>query len=211
PQAYALVGMGGFLAATTRAPLMAILMLFEMTLNYGIVLPLMSVCVIAYYTARSLEGDSIYSESLRRKQPRTTHAEVSALRVRDLMKPPPPGVLENTPFSEIARRFANQPYRHLLVVTLQNQLRGVVALRDVENYLQRGQSNEWATAASMMQADIPWITAEGELSRALEAFKGYNGERLPVVTNGNDRTLVGVISKTDLLLTLAHGLQGGPH
>ena len=102
PQAYALAGMGGFLAATTRAPLMAMLMLFEMTLDYGIVLPLMSVCVIAYYTARSMEGDSIYSESLRRKQPRTTHAEVSALRVRDLMKPPPPGVLENTPFSEIA-------------------------------------------------------------------------------------------------------------
>jgi CIC family chloride channel protein len=211
PQAYALVGMGGFLAATTRAPLMAMLMLFEMTLDYGIVLPLMSVCMIAYYTARSLEGDSIYSESLRRKQPRASHAEVSALRVRDLMKPPPAGVLENTPFSEIAGVFASQPYRHVLVVTLQNQLRGVVSLRDVENYLQRREPSEWITAASLMRADMPWTTPETELNRALEKFKSYNGERLPVVTNERDRTLVGYISKTDVLLTLAHGLRGGPH
>ena len=60
-------------------------------------------------------------------------------------------------------------------MTLQRQLRGLVALREVENYLQRGQSSEWVTAASLMRTDIPWITPEAELSRALETFKGYNG------------------------------------
>ncbi len=66
--AYAIVGMGAFLAATTHAPLMAILMIFEMTLDYKITLPLMLACVIAYTVARDYHGgESIYAPSLRRK------------------------------------------------------------------------------------------------------------------------------------------------
>ena len=49
PSAFALVGMGAFLAATTHAPIMAIIMIFELTLDYQIILPLMLACVIAYY------------------------------------------------------------------------------------------------------------------------------------------------------------------
>ena len=49
PSAFALVGMGAFLAATTRAPIMAIIMIFELTLDYQIILPLMLACVVAYY------------------------------------------------------------------------------------------------------------------------------------------------------------------
>lgn len=211
PQAYALVGLGGFLAAATRAPLMAMLMVFETTLDYGVVLPLMLVCVVAYYTARSLQSDSIYSESLRRKQPHTSPAEVSALRVRDLMKPPSATVLEATPFSEIARLFANQPYGHVLVVTLQNQLRGVIALAEVEKYLQRHEPSDWVTAAGLMRPDLEMVTPETGLGDALEAFNRYRGERLPVVNDIAECVLLGYISKTDVLLTLAHGLRGGPH
>ncbi|MHB1678557.1 MAG: ClcB-like voltage-gated chloride channel protein [Sulfuriferula sp.] len=66
--AYGIVGMGAFLAATTHAPLMAILMIFEMTLDYNITLPLMLACVIAYTTARVYRGgESIYAVSLRQK------------------------------------------------------------------------------------------------------------------------------------------------
>ncbi len=67
--AYAIVGMGAFLAATTHAPLMAILMIFEMTLDYKITLPLMLACVIAYTVAREYRGsESIYAGALRRKR-----------------------------------------------------------------------------------------------------------------------------------------------
>src|SRR5262249_9344658 len=67
PAAYALIAMGGFLAGTTHAPLTSILMLFEMTLDYDIVLPLMLTCVIAHYTAKVYRrGESIYHASLNR-------------------------------------------------------------------------------------------------------------------------------------------------
>lgn len=210
PQAYALVGMAGFLTAVTRAPLMSMLMLFEMTLDYGMVLPMMLVCVTAYYTARSLQSDSIYSESLRRKQPGTTHAQVSALRVKDLLKPPPTTVQENAAFDEIARAFANAPYRHLLVVSLQNRLQGVIKLSDVEDYLQRHDSAAWVTAAGLMHGHLELLTPDMGLGQALDAFKRFRGERLAVVNDPHDRVLLGVVSKTDVLLTMAHGLTGGP-
>ncbi len=67
--AYAIVGMGAFLAATTHAPLMSILMIFEMTLEYKITLPLMLACVIAYTVAREYHNsESIYAGALRRKR-----------------------------------------------------------------------------------------------------------------------------------------------
>ncbi len=64
--AYAVVGMGGFLAATTHAPLTSILLIFEMTLNYDVVLPLMLACVTGHYVARIYRrGESVYTRSLK--------------------------------------------------------------------------------------------------------------------------------------------------
>ena len=65
PNAYAVVGMGAMLAGTTHAPLMSILMVFEMTMDYRIVLPLMLAVVVAHYTARRYRGvRPMYAESL---------------------------------------------------------------------------------------------------------------------------------------------------
>ena len=150
PAAYALVGMGGFLAATTRAPLMSILMVFEMTLDYGVVLPLMLVSVTAYFTARRFDHDSIYSESLRRKQSGQPAPDPLVMRVSDLMKPPPPSVPEAAPFSEIVRFFASHPYNTLQVVSKNNRLQGAIDLHDVKNSLQETELTSLVTAADLM-------------------------------------------------------------
>ena len=59
--------MGALLAAASHAPVMAIIMLFEMTLSYDIIMPLMLSSVVAYYTARGIEDQSLYSEALQKK------------------------------------------------------------------------------------------------------------------------------------------------
>jgi CIC family chloride channel protein len=66
--AYAMVGMGAFLAGATQAPLMAILMIFEMTLSYQVVLPLLVSCVFAYFVARATGTTSMYEITLRHHQ-----------------------------------------------------------------------------------------------------------------------------------------------
>src|SRR5438552_8618876 len=76
PRAFALVGMGAFLSAASHAPVMAIILLFEMTLSYDIILPLMLCSVVAYYTARGIRDQSLYRESLQKtaaEQPEPVH------------------------------------------------------------------------------------------------------------------------------------------
>jgi CIC family chloride channel protein len=207
PQAYALVGMGGFLAAVTRAPLMAMLMVFEMTLNYGIIAPLMLVSVVAYYMASALLTDSIYSESLRRKRSTAVEPEPQIASVSDLMQPGPPTVLESAPFLEVARFFTSQPYDHLLVVDRQGRFLGAISLHDVKNELQDPELANLLTASDLVRTDIQTVTPETTLGDALEAFRLYTGERLPVVNNPQEALLVGWISKTDLLLAVADRLK----
>jgi chloride channel protein, CIC family len=174
-------------------------------------LPLVSVCVVGYYTARWLHSDSIYSESLRRKQPQTAPMDISALHVGDLMKPPPTTVMENASFEEITRYFTNTPYYHLPVVTLENRLRGAISRQDLDCALERNPSANWITAGALVQPDLPMVTPDMSLSGALEAFHHYRGERIPVVNNLDERVLVGSVSKTDVLLSLAHGIKGSAH
>ena len=99
PSAFALVGMGAFLAATTHAPIMAIIMIFELTLDYQIILPLMLACVVGYYTSIGIEKRSIYAEALKRKGAGDYRKQLAELHVRDLMK------------DESADRFADRGLR----------------------------------------------------------------------------------------------------
>ncbi|HET6347355.1 MAG TPA: ClcB-like voltage-gated chloride channel protein, partial [Myxococcota bacterium] len=132
PRAYALVGMGCFLTATTHAPLMAIIMLFEMTLDYDIVLPLMLACVTAYYTATSIDESSIYTGALARRGARLP-APVPARRacVADILKQDPVAISETASLKEIATMFARSGHNHLYVVDGEKRLRGAISLMDI--------------------------------------------------------------------------------
>lgn len=211
PRAYALVGMAGFLAAATRAPLMAIAMLLEITLNYGLVLPIVGVCVVSYYTARALHGDSVYSESLRRKQQRGTASHISSLRVRDIMIAPDASVLESAPHDEIERQFSLHPYHHLPVVTLDGRLIGGIAIEDLEQRLRGKTADEWIRAGSLIHDEWPVITEETTLQDGLKEIEGRKAEHFPVVNNREEQKLVGHVSRTDILLSLQHGIQGSTH
>lgn len=205
PNAYALVGMGCFLSGTTHAPLMAILMLFEMTLDYQIVLPLMLGCVTSYYTAQSLEKKSIYSESLVRKSPPPFKKDVSDLKVSDLIREKALSVGESSSFGEIAEAFARNRYNYIYVVGGANEFRGAISLHDIKEYLNHPQLGHLAIASDLMHVVFPTVVPENKLSEALQKFSKHDGERMPVVSSDARKELLGYISKTDLLLTLAHG------
>lgn len=208
--AFALVGMGAFLAATTHAPIMAVLMLFEMTLDYQIILPLMLGCVVAYYTSLNFEKQSIYSESLRRKGARDFDGQLARLRVLDLMKPEPPAVRVTAHFDEIAQSFITHRFNYLYVVDDRKRFVGAVSLHDIKGCLSEPEIAEVVIAGDILREDFPTITPYVSLGVALEAFAHHDGERLPVVNNTAERNLIGMISKTDLILAIAQRSSGLP-
>jgi CIC family chloride channel protein len=200
PVAFALVGMGAFLAAATRAPVMAVILLFEMTLSYDIVLPLLLCSVIAYYTAKGIEEHSLYSEFRRRKAADEPVAVLPAGRVSGLMKPRPPVAPQDARFDEIARTFLGVRVNNLYVTGPDGRFLGAIALHDIKPYLADAALAELVLARDIVHEDFPRVGADQSLTEALAAFVGVTAERLPVV--GADGLLLGSLSKSDLLLAM---------
>ena len=203
PSAFTLVGMGALLAATTHAPLMAILILFEMTLDYQMILPLMLACVVAHYVSRGFDPKSIYAESLKRKREGYFDEQLASLRVADLMKANPVSVPESAPFAEIAESFIRNHFVNLYVVDSAQRFRGVISLHDIKSYLSNKELANIVIARDLLRSHFPTITPEATLSKALTAFSHLDADRIPVVADVPGQVLIGAISKSDLILALA--------
>jgi CIC family chloride channel protein len=205
---YAVVGMGCFLAGMTRAPIMSILIMFEMTHEDATIMPLMLACVSAFYVARGLSPESVYSRQLHRNH---VHAEtpIFLLHVRDLMKKDPLCVLETSGFPQIATVLAANTFKHLYVVDPNGRFLGAIALQDLKPFLHETDLPQVVIALDLMHDDIPVLTSDSSLKESLEVFSRHDGERLPVLDNPRERKLVGSLAKTDVLLTLAHGVGAG--
>lgn len=200
PWAFALVGMGAFLSAASHAPVMAVIMLFEMTLSYDIILPLLVCAVIAYYTAKSLEDTSLYSEVLQRKSATVPDPTLGETRVADMMRENPATIPPNARFAEVARTFLAVRVNNLYVIDEQKRFLGVVSLHDVKPYLGEPDLAELVIARDILREDFPRVAPDQPLTEALAGFLGIVAERLPVVER--DGTLRGSLSKSDLLLAL---------
>ncbi|MBA3833999.1 MAG: ClcB-like voltage-gated chloride channel protein [Chthoniobacterales bacterium] len=209
PSAFAIVGMGAFLAATTHAPIMAIIMIFELTLDYQIILPLMLACVVGYYTSVGFEKRSIYSEALKRKGAGDYRHQLAELHVRDLMKPDPLSVSPTARFAEIGEKFIANRFNYLYVTEGEGRFIGAISLHDIKNYLNAPELAELVIAGDILREDIPIIHPSASLNEALERFARHLGERLPVVSDHEGSLLVGSLAKTDVILALAGSARPG--
>ncbi|SAL73824.1 voltage-gated ClC-type chloride channel ClcB [Caballeronia choica] len=199
PFAYAMVGMGAFLAAATHAPLMAILMIFEMTLSYQVVLPLMLSCVVAYFIARTSEQTSMYEVTLRRTREEKERTRLAATQMRELVKPADTVVPLTANVKEMTRVFLEYPVKYLYVVDDGEHFQGVVALKDITSDLLDERDTETKTAADYLQPHFDVLTPDMSLGEALQHFLAFQGERLPVIERRAQPLLLGVVYKTSLL------------
>ncbi|SAK94596.1 voltage-gated ClC-type chloride channel ClcB [Caballeronia hypogeia] len=199
PFAYAMVGMGAFLAAATHAPLMAILMIFEMTLSYQVMLPLMVSCVIAYFIARTSEQTSMYEVTLRRNREEKERLRLAATQMRELVKPADTVVPLTANVKDMTRVFLEYPVKYLYVVDEAEHFRGVVALKNITSDLLDEKGCESKTAADYLQPQFDVLTPDMSLGEALQHFLAFQGERLPVIEKKTQPLLLGVVYKTSLL------------
>lgn len=209
PGAFALAGMAMFLAAATHAPLMAIIMVFEMTLDYQIILPLMLGCVLAFYTSQAFEARSLYTGAMERKGATFFAQAFAHLTVGDLMKRDPVRVLETARFSEIAREFIAHTFKYLYVVTPEGHYAGAVALQDVKAYLNMPELADLVIAREIAHDVVSPTTPGVNLQETLGLFARHDGERLPVVNNETERCLIGSVSKSDVILALSEQTKTG--
>ncbi len=205
--AYAIVGMGAFLAGATQAPLMAIIMIFEMTLSYQVVLPLMVSCVVAYFAARALGQTSMYEITLRRHREEEERLRLKATQMRALIQPAQTVVRPEASVAEMTRVFLEYPVKYLYVSDEAGHFHGAVALKDITSDLLEGRDTQHKSAADYAHTPFPLLTPDMSLGTALGHFMCFQGERLPVVESTQAPVLAGVVYKTSLL-DAYHRLNG---
>lgn len=202
PFAYGIVGMAAFLAGSTQAPLMAILMLFEMTLSYQVMLPLMVGCVMAYFVARAVNSGSMYDITLRRLAQNDERQRLRRQLVHDLIEPAITVVALDADLASMASLFAAHPVKYLYVVDADGLYQGVVPLRSLSAVAgEHGMHSH--SAADFLSQEIQPLTSDMGLDSAFLRFMEHQGERLPVIQSIALPSLMGVVKKSALLETYA--------
>jgi CIC family chloride channel protein len=209
--AYAAVGMAAVASGISHAPLSAMLILFELTGNYDLILPLMLGSIVAGLVAKRLYPYSVYTEPLQRRGVelsfRMEEAALAGLEVADLVREDLETLRPGTPYAAIVDRFLGTRRQRLFVVEA-GQLVGSISLHDIKHALRATEDLAVVLAHDLM-TPVPVVLHAGDrLHRAAELFAKSDFERLPVVdAEGSFR---GVLAKRDLLAVYAQEVLGRP-
>ncbi|KAA3656926.1 MAG: chloride channel protein, partial [Calditrichaeota bacterium] len=225
PGAYALVGMGAVVAATTHAPITAILIIFEMTNDYRIILPLMISVTIAVIFRGKLMRESIYTIKLVAKGIdifRGKDANVlRAIKVRSVMDEKIELIPEHTPFKVIINKTLETPLHHFWVINRDKQFIGAISMPEVRQMLHEEEYlRDLVVAHDLVDTDIPAIAADATLAEAMQIFGRYDVDLMPVVESTNSKRLIGQlrlrevveaynneIHRADVTSELAHSVK----
>jgi H+/Cl- antiporter ClcA/predicted transcriptional regulator len=201
---FAVAGMGSMLSATTRSPLLAIIMVFEISLDYSVLPPLMLACVVSVLVARRLHPASIYTEPLRQKGLTVSHdataSEAATERlVSDVMVAPVPPVRETATLREMANRFLVSANNFLPVVDGKGRLMGLVALQDLKEYLGSEEEVLGVIAYDVMRPPPPCVTPNQRLLEVLPVVLASEQRNIPVVSTLKENRLVGALRRAEVL------------
>jgi CIC family chloride channel protein len=192
------------LAATTRSPLLAMIMVFEISLDYSLMPPLMLGCVVSILVAGRFVSESVYTEPLRRKgfivrQESTRPGTATERTVGDIMREPIPPLRENATMNQIAERFLSSSNNFLPVVDAKERFIGLVALLDLKEYLGAGAELNAVIAYDVMRPPPPCVTPNQRLLDILPVVLSSEQRNIPVVNSLKENRLVGAIARAEVL------------
>lgn len=213
--AFAVVGMGSMLSATLRSPLLAMIMVFEISLDYSLMPPLMLACVVSIIVASKLHPESIYTEPLRRKgvlvrQDATASEGATERTVSDLMRAPVPPVRETSTLGEVANRFLTSANNFLPVVDTKGQMVGVIALHDLKEFLGSGEELLGVIAYDVMRPPPPCVTPNQRLLEVLPVVLASEQRNIPVVNTLKENRLVGALARAEVLGIFSEAIAAKP-
>lgn len=203
PGAYSIVGMGAVVSATTHGPLSAILILFEMTGDYKIILPLMLACIVGYLAAGQLLKESIYTLKLIRKgvdiQAGKEVNVLKSIKVREVMNSQVETVPESLALTKMADRISKSKYNSFPVLNSGNQLTGILSFMDYGDAMFNEDLNDIIIAKDLATSDVVTVTTDDNLFTALEKISVKDFSILPVVAPEDPKKLLGIVTRRDII------------
>lgn len=205
PGAYTLVGMAAVFAAAAHAPITAILILFELTGDYRIILPLMLTVVIATILARRLlKGESIYTLKLTRRGVRLQRGQdidvMEGILVQEVMTRQMDSVTKEMTLQELAEAANRTRHHGFPVLDEGGKLWGIVTVTDLESALSHNVSRKTTVTEIGTPRSQLLVCYSDETLGTVLARMGTRGlGRIPVVDRDNPRILLGLIRREDII------------
>jgi chloride channel protein, CIC family len=204
--AYALVGMGTAFAGIVRTPLTSVIMIFEMTRDYSIIVPLMISNLISFFISQQLQHEPIY-EALALQEgvylpTGESREELVGIPVSEVMHAGVDALRPDAAIEEAKARFEKEKTSSWPVAN-DGTLQGVVSMHEIESA-----EPPPAVVGDVLKAngDFPYVHADHPLSHALERMGAKGVDVVPVVSRANIRQMYGVVALKDILAT--YGVAG---
>ena len=210
--AYGLVGMGAVFAAATRAPITGLIIIFELTGDYRIILPLMFAIVVATALSNAVTSDTIYTLKLRRRgvdidAPHSPNP-MAQITVAEAMGEPPGALRPDDSLDQIVGRFATEISRSLPVVDHDDALVGVLTATDVERAV--SQPTEQPPTAAILARRTPRLHSHDTLEAAVIALGATDDEGIPVIGETDDQMIGWLTHQSVLRAYRSHLAQQPP-
>lgn len=209
PGAYALAGMAGVFVGAARAPLTAILIAFEMSNDYKVILPLMVVTIISVVVAHRRFPESIYTLKLARRGLRLRWGRdvdvLDRVLVDEIMDTEPPAVAADLTLQALEEYFAETHHHGALVLDEQDRLVGIITLQD----LRRAKSKpDWteATVRSCMTKTLLTARPGETIGAALQRMAARDIGRMPVVDPDDPQKVVGILRRNAIIRAYRLGI-----
>lgn len=204
PSALAVVGMAGLVAGATHAPLTAIMMVFEMTGDYGLILPLMLTSVLAYGVARRLHPESVYTEWLVRRGVVLSQGADAAILARvavaECLNRTPAVIPGGASLDVVRRTLQESRQSDFPVVDDVGALIGMISATGIREATEDGQAPQGLiVAADLANPERDPVTTDDTLLTALRRFARTDADALPVVDAARREHLAGLITRQDVM------------
>jgi CIC family chloride channel protein len=210
PGAYATVGIGTFLAASTHAPMTATFLLFEMTGNYTIIVPIMLSSIISTMVANKFNKDSIDTVDFTREgidihEGRET-AIMKSIRVGKAITEDVDFISEKANINQLLEifRLAKEGL-YFPVIDDTGKMTGIISMQDVKNILQKDEAERVCyLVGGICSRDVIMLTPDDSLYTAMQLFDIKGLEEIPVVEDLENKWVVGMLKRRDVIAAYNH-------
>lgn len=211
PGAYAIVGMAALFSASARAPITAILIVFEMSGDYHLILPLMLATVLATLVSEQLMKDSIYTLKLTQRGIRVQDGRdedvLEGITVSEVMQRDIASVPATLTLTEISHRLSHSHQHGFPVVDGGGQLVGIVTLSDLERAVQEALPPDTPVSQfAMPYKRLIVLPPTSSIGEALQAMERASIGRIPIVDPLDSHQLLGLVTRYDVVSAYNVGL-----
>ena len=203
PGSYALVGMGAFLAAATHAPMTAIFLLFELTNNYQVIIPIMFASVIGVMVVRRFSDNSLDSMELSRQgiylHDGKEESILSSIKVKEVMIQDYETIPENMSFAEFMKFLSTSKLQYYPVVNHDQKITGIVSFQDIREILLEEGLEHLVVMKDIAETELIKIFPHDNLSSATKLFGIKDIDTIPVVDPEDEQAILGILKRKDVI------------